>query len=30
MLELRNIHKTYHAGGVETVAPDGISVTINE
>jgi len=26
MLELRNIKKTYHAGGIETRALDGISV----
>jgi len=30
MLELRNIHKTYHVGGVETVALDGISVTFRK
>ncbi len=30
MLELRNIHKTYHAGGVETVALDGISVAFRK
>ena len=30
MLELRNIYKAYHVGGVETVALDGISVSFRK
>jgi hypothetical protein len=30
MLELKNIQKTYHVGGIETKALDGISVAFRE